>query len=141
MKAFHLRLFLSFVALSLLATPGAQALGVSIGGSSLIGTLDYSDSFTGTDAGGRPNRPYVAALQPPAAYAVENTYGKPQISFAIDTGFSFASDGSPGAPGLVNGVPAYPLGLAPNASRAGSDTGFTQTGGGIDYGLPGRRSH
>jgi len=135
MKASPVRLFFSFVAISLLSTACANALGVSIGGSSLIGTLDYSDSFTGTDAGGRPNRPYQAAVQPPAAYLVENTYGNPQISFAIDTGFSFAAD-SAGTPGFVNGVPAYPLGLAPNASGAGSNTGFSQTGGSIDYGIP-----
>ncbi len=122
-------------AISLLSTGAAHALGVAIGGSSLIGTLDYSDSFTGTDAGGRPNRPYQAAVQPAPAYLVENTYGKPAISFQIDTGFSFAAD-SAGTPGLVDGVPAYPLGMAPNASGAGSNTGFTQTGGGIDYGIP-----
>jgi len=113
-----------------------QAAGVSVGSSSLIGVLDYSDTFTGTDDGGRPSRPYVPAVQPPAAYIVENTYGHPSASFDIGAGFSFASDGSPGMPGLVNGVPAYPVGLAPNASGAGSNTGITQTGGSVDYGVP-----
>jgi hypothetical protein len=74
-------------------------------------------------------------VQPPEAYVVENTYGKPSVSFNIGAGFSFAADG-PGTPGFVDGIPAYPLGMAPNASRAGSDTGFSQTGGSIDYALP-----
>jgi hypothetical protein len=65
---------------------------------------------------------------------VENTYGKPSISFSIGTGFSFAAD-SAGLPGFVDGVPNYPVGSAPNASLAGSATGFTQTGGGVDYGI------
>jgi hypothetical protein len=74
-------------------------------------------------------------VQPPEAYVVENTYGKPSVSFDIGAGFSFAADG-PGLPGFVPGTPNYPTNLAPNASKAGSDTGFTQTGGSIDYGLP-----
>ena len=107
--------------------------GVPVGQSSLIATLDYSDTFTQTAQGGPPNRPETAALQPPAAYVVENTYGKPSVNFqsqglgAGSANFSFASDG----PGLVDGVPAYP-----GSSGAGSATGITQTGGGLDYGLP-----
>ena len=43
--------------------PGGQ--GVTVGNSSLIGSLDFADTFTGTDNGStNPNRPYVAALQP-----------------------------------------------------------------------------
>ena len=104
-----------------------HAAGVSVGGSSLIGVLDYSDTFTQTSQGGRPDRPDTAAVQPPAAYVVENTYGNPSISFNIGAGFSFASDTA----GLVDGIPAYP-----GTSGAGSATGITQTGGGVDYGLP-----
>jgi len=122
------------VGAALCAAPASQGAGVAVGSSSLIGNLQYSDTFTGTDAGGRPNRPFVPAVQPPTAYLVENTYGNPAISFDIGSGFSFAAD-SAGTPGLVNGSPAYPLG-APNASLAGSDTGFTQTGGSIDYAIP-----
>jgi hypothetical protein len=138
METFPLRLILCrslAAAISLIAVPETYAAGVSVGSSSLIGILDYSDTFTGTDAGGRPSRPYVAAVQPAEAYIVENTYGKASISFDIGAGFSFAAD-STGTPGLVDGLPAYPLGLAPNASGAGSDTGFTQTGGGLDYAIP-----
>lgn len=122
-------------AVSLALSSDASAAGIAVGSSSLIGTLDYSDTFTGTDAGGRPNRPFVPAVQPASAYPVENVYGNPQISFDIGEGFSFAADG-PGTPGLVDGTPSYPLTLAPNASGAGSNTGFTQTGGGIDYAIP-----
>jgi hypothetical protein len=125
----------SVVTLTLFSAPALFAAGVGVGASTLIGTLDYSDTFTGTDAGGRPSRPYVPAVQPAEAYMVENTYGKPAISFDRGPGFSFAADG-PGLPGFVQGTPAYPTNLAPNASTAGSDTGFTQTGGGIDYALP-----
>lgn len=126
---------LGTLVVSLVSVGSLGAAGVPVGGSGLIGVLDYSDTFTGTDAGGRPNRPYVPAVQPPAAYVVENTYGNPSVSFDIGSGFSFAAD-SAGTPGLVDGNPAYPLGLGPNASGAGSATGFTQTGGGIDYALP-----
>jgi hypothetical protein len=114
-------------------THNAMAAGVAVGSSSLISTLDYSDTFTGTDAGGRPDRPFIPAVQPPAAYGVENTYGNPPQSFQ-GAGFSFAADG-PGTPGFVAGANAYPIDAAPNASGAGSDTGFTQTGGAVDYGL------
>ena len=121
---------------AVLSGPGGQ--GVSVGQSGLIGQLDYSDTFTGTDAGGRPNRPFIPAVQPTAAYVVENTYGNPARNFvsqSVDGGttgraeFSFAADG-PGTPGLVDGSPAYP-----GSSGAGSDTGFTQTGNSLDYGL------
>lgn len=135
MKTSLTRSLLAALIVSLIATGSAGAAGVGVGQSGLIGTLDYSDTFTGTADGGRPNRPYVPAVQPASAYLVENTYGKPQVSFDIGAGFSFAADQA-GTPGLVNGSPAYPLGLAPNASGAGSATSFTQTGGGIDYALP-----
>ncbi len=119
---------------SLAIASSSYGAGVSVGSSVLFDTPDYSDTFTGTDAGGAPNRPFIPAVQPAPAYVVENTHGNPPISFQIGSGFSFAADG-PGTPGFVNGVPAYPLGAAPNASGAGSDTGFTQTGGAVDYGI------
>ena len=109
------------------------AAGVAVGSSALIGQLDYSDTFTGTDDGGQPDRPYIAAVQPPAAYGIESTYGNPAGSFQ-GAGFSFASDFQPTAPGFVAGANPYPTGIT-NASGAGSSTGFTQTGGAVDYGL------
>ena len=128
------------VALALLPVTSSDAAGVVVGGSSLIGVLDYSDTFTGTDAGGRPDRPFQAAVQSPAAYIIENSYGNPVVSFQTQNQppgvgeFSFASDDEAlGRPGFVPGTPSYPAGT--NASGAGSDTGFTQTGGGVDYGI------
>src|SRR4030095_4622758 len=95
-------------------TSGAGGRGVRVGNSSLITTLDYSDTFTGTDAGGMPNRPYVAAVQPAAAYVIESNYGGlPSVNLRTATQpagvaeFSFASDQA-GTPGLVNGSPNYP---------------------------------
>lgn len=118
-----------------LSGPGGS--GVPVGGSSLISTMDYGDTFTGaSDGGSNAARVYVPAVQPAAAYVVENTFGHPSTSFTSQsTGagigeFSFAADG-PGTPGLVDGSPVYP-----GSSGAGSATGFTQTGGSVDYGVP-----
>jgi hypothetical protein len=109
------------------ATASVHAAAVSVGNSSLIAALDYSDTFTQTAQGGvNPNRPDTAAIQPAPAYVIEQSYGNPVVSF-VNASFSFASDG----PGLVNGVPNYP-----GTSGAGSATGITQTGGGVDYGIP-----
>ena len=103
-----------------------HAASVSVGSSSLINQLDYSDTFTQTAQGGvNPNRPETAALQPAPAYVIEQSYGNPSVSFS--GGFSFASEG----PGLVDGNPSYP-----GTSGGGSATGITQTGGGVDYGIP-----
>src|SRR5437762_8260878 len=65
---------------TVLTGPGGQ--GVPVGQSSLIGTLDYSDTFTGTDDGSaNPSRPYQPAIQPSAAYVVESTYGNASRNF------------------------------------------------------------
>jgi hypothetical protein len=125
---------------SAVVSTGPGGSGVRVGQSSLIGVLDYSDTFTGSDSGGRPNRPYVAQPQGSAAYTLENTYGNPARNFlqngTSNPEFSFAADG-PGLPGLVDGSPTYP-----GSSGAGSDSGFTQTGNSIDYGIAyGLRNH
>src|SRR5688572_19304410 len=118
---------------SAVVSTGPGGSGVRVGQSSLILSLDYSDTFTGADHGGNPARVYVASPQGPGAYVVENTHGNPARSFAQANNavpeFSFAADG-PGRPGLVDGNPVYP-----GSSGAGSDTGFTQTGNNIDYGI------
>ena len=124
---------------AVLLTNIVNAAGVGVGFSSLgYDTLDFSDTFTGTDAGGRSDRPFIPAVQPAPAYIVEETYGNPSTSFG-GASFSFAADGviaGVSAPGFVAGGNAYPgNGTIPNASGAGSDTGFTQTGGGVDYGV------
>ena len=106
--------------------PPPPQFGVRVGASTLIATLDYSDSFTGTADGGALNRPYAAAIQGPGTYKVENDHGN-LPSFFNPTGFSIAAD-KPGRPGLVDGSPTYPA-----TSGAGSDTGFTQSGGSVDF--------
>src|SRR4051812_21524 len=63
---------------------GTGGKGVQVGQSSLIGTIDYSDTFTGTADGGKPNRPYVAAVQPASAYAIENNYGNPDTAWSTN---------------------------------------------------------
>jgi hypothetical protein len=115
---------------------GAGGQGVPVGSSSLIADLHFSDTFTGFEDGStNAARIYQPAIQPAEAYAVENTYGNPAQNFtsaARGAGigdFSFAAD-KLGLPGLVDGAPVYP-----GTSGAGSDTGFTQTGGGPDYGV------
>ncbi|MCA9262797.1 MAG: hypothetical protein KDA60_03070, partial [Planctomycetales bacterium] len=113
-----------------------HAQGVTAGLSSLFDTIDYGDTFTGTDDGGIPGRPYVAAGLP--EYPIENSYGNPSTHYVQQPGsaFSIASDLGPG---FVQGTtPLYPTDLGGNASGAGSDTGFTQTGGnnlgfGVEY--------
>src|SRR5688572_13016178 len=74
-------LTLTASALAAFGTVTLQAAGVTAGLSSLIGPYDYTDTFTGTADGGRPDRPYIPAVQPAAAYVVENTYGHPSVNF------------------------------------------------------------
>jgi hypothetical protein len=127
---------------------GAGGKGVTVGRSGLIGTLDYSDTFTGTDDGGAIGRVYggLAAQQ---AYNVEKAYSNPARQFTQQYTdpegviparpfMGFAADRA-GTPGLVNGNAESNY---PGTSGAGSDTGFTQAGNGIDYGIDyGRRNH
>jgi len=125
-----LRFSLSLAALSATAVT-VHAAGVMVGNSSLIAALDYSDTFTQSAQGGvNPNRPDTAAIQALPAYVIEQTYGNPSVSFVTSAtphgNFSFASDTA----GLVPGAPAYP-----GTSGAGSATGITQTGGGVDYAI------
>jgi hypothetical protein len=136
---------LAIGAAGLLAAPAAHATlsfgpggqGVTGNASSLIGAglYDYVDTITGTSAGGvNPNRPYIAALQPSPAYVVEQTFGHPSVNFQTAgqpigvAAWSIAADNQGH---VLPEVPVYP-----GSSGAGSATGFTQTGGGVDYGVP-----
>ncbi|HZN67865.1 MAG TPA: PEP-CTERM sorting domain-containing protein [Tepidisphaeraceae bacterium] len=141
------RVLIAAVVASVLAPTSARAVvltgeggqGVPVGQSSLIGQLDYGDTFTGNDDGGQvPDRVY-GGLRGQEAYMVENTYGNPAVQFTqvrTDTVTparpfqSFAADRA-GTPGLSPGTIGYP-----GTSGAGSDTGFMQSGGSIDYGIP-----
>jgi len=116
---------------NLLTGPGGS--GVIAGQSSLIGTYDFTDTFTGTADGGQANRPYVPAVQTAPTYLVEHTFANPPQNFQTGgspagvASFSIASD----TQGQIPANPVYP-----GSSGAGSATGFTQTGGGsLDYGL------
>lgn len=99
---------------------------VSVGESSLISELDYSDTFTL----GRGTREAVTAnLYPigdslPDALAIEESYGNPEV-FWSNGRWSISRDAE-----VIDGNPAYP-----GDSGSGSDTGMTQTGGNVDYGI------
>ena len=110
----------------------AVQFGVTVGSSTLIGDLDYSDTFT---IG--PNSPIAERQEYPVQGFplligednVENSYGNPTQSWGLEN-WSIAADGAvnPGAVGY------------PGSSGAGTDEGFTQRGGGggdwsIPYGL------
>lgn len=106
----------------------ASAAGVSVGSSSLIGQLQYSDSFTiGAGAATPERQAYVAQTYPlPAGVdAVESNHGNPVQAWGTGP-FSIATDAS-----------NFPTGGAPypGTSGAGSDTGFTQRGGGGDWSI------
>jgi hypothetical protein len=100
------RSFSVVCALALVALLGAyaQAGGIAIGSSSLIGVLDYSDPFTsGVFDTGNP--------------VVTNNYGNPSLTWGCLWGI--ATDAT-----AVNGYTLYP-----GTSGVGSDTGITQMGG------------
>ena len=136
--------FCSLVALAPVARAtvltGEGGRGVPVGQSSVIGPLDYGETFTGADD---PNalRNFRGGLRPQEAYNVESTYGNPPQQLTQvrnDPGvtpprpfMSFASDAGD-RPGL-SATAATPY---PGPSGAGSDTGFSQAGGALDYGIP-----
>jgi hypothetical protein len=118
---------------------GDGGQGVPVGQSGLIGQLDYSDTFTASEFGGHPDRVYNVVAEP-AAYMVEQTYGNPPQQFTQQRGDtvtpprpfqSFAA----GSTHLAQGLHAGAIGF-PGSSGAGSDTGYMQSGGAIDYGIP-----
>lgn len=105
-----------------------HAAGVTVGSSSLINTLDYSDTYTiGAGSPIAARQAYAAQTFPlPAGVAVvESTYGNPPQSWPT-TSWSIATDASnsPGGFGY------------PGPSGAGTTDGFTQAGGGGDWSIP-----
>ncbi|MBN1909434.1 MAG: PEP-CTERM sorting domain-containing protein [Pirellulales bacterium] len=117
--------------------------GVAVGDSSLIGTLDYSDTFTAYDFGGLEDRDglggfnmgivdYPADGMPGEGLAVESNYGNP-LRVWSDWKWSLNLETN-----ALNGVTPFP-----GPSGAGTDTGMTQSGfsagvyydWGIEYGL------
>lgn len=115
-----------------------SADGIAVGSSTLIGTLDYSDTFTTaanggltgrSDAGWPPVNPASTACQ------VENTYGNPAQSWTYE---DWGSDtGMPIFGNFVTDSTVSGNGRYPGSSNAGSATGFTQSGspGGLDFGI------
>ena len=108
---------------------GVGQAGVTVGGSSLVSELDYSDSFTLTANGGSAGR--AANVYPVGlpGINVEDNHGNAAGVWS-DWMWSISSD----ATAIPGGTP-YPGG-----SGSGSATGMTQRGGGsgdwgIDYGL------
>ena len=117
------------LALSFAASACSVSGAVAIGASTLISQLDYSDSFSfGSGAAGTRNGvPYSAQAFPitdSTQLALENSYGNPARSWSASL-WSLANDAN-----FNSASPAYPGG-----SGGGSATGFTQTGGSIDYGI------
>ena len=105
-----------------------SAAGVLVGGSSLIGQLQYSDSFTiGAGAATPERQAYAPQTYPlPAGVdVVENNHGHPVQAWGSGP-FSIATDAA-----------HFPTAAAPypGSSGAGSDTGFTQRGGSGDWSI------
>ena len=127
MKSITSRLALSaFMAAA--ATTTTQGVGIAVGSSSLIGDLDYSDSFTiGAGAGSAARQAYAAQGFPLAAgvEVIGNSHGNPSVSWPSNA-WSIATDSAVNPGGF-----GYPGG-----SGAGSVDGFTQRGGGGDWSIP-----
>ncbi len=103
--------------------------GVAVGKSKLIRQLHYSDSFTIGGGAVSAERQGYGAQTYPLSFGVdlvESSYGNPDQSWGSDP-FSIATD----AANFPTAAAPYP-----GTSGAGSDTGFTQRGGGGDWSLP-----
>ncbi len=113
----------AIAALLLTIGPVADA-AVVVGSSTLINTLEYSDTFTITSEGGATGRPGGGAFPVGSpGINVENNYGNPARVWT-DGMWSINEDSNVSDPGAVY-----------VGSGAGSSTGLTQTGGGVDYGI------
>jgi hypothetical protein len=121
------RLWLPLLTVSLSATDARAA--VAVGASTLIGPLDYSDTFTfGTGASGTRNGTAYNAGAFPITTApllqLENSYSNTVRSWSSSL-WSLNNDAN-----FLSGSIAYPGG-----SGAGSVSGFTQTGNAVDMGI------
>ena len=105
--------------------PPPPQFGVRVGNSTLIDTLDYSDSFTGTVDGGARTGPTSRNSRPRNVQGRERSRNLP--SFFNPTSFSIAAE-SPAV--LASSMVAQRI---PQPVGAGSDTGFTQSGGSVDF--------
>ena len=108
--------------------PPADGGGIAVGDSTLIGELDYSDSFTiGENALSDSRKAYApqAFPLPAGVEVIENSYGNPAVSWPFNA-WSIATDAAvnPGGFGYFGG------------NGSGSDSGMTQRGGGGDWSIP-----
>jgi len=129
MKSHHFSLLCAGLSSLAAGFDSASAAGVAVGSSALIGQLQYSDSFTIGAGATTPDRQAYAAQTfplPAGVDAVENVHGNAAQAWGSGP-FSIATD----AANLPTGSAPYP-----GTSGAGSDTGFTQRGGGGDWSLP-----
>lgn len=102
--------------------------GVAVGSSTLISSADYSDSFTiGAEATivDRESYPVQGFPLPAGVDIVENNHGNAD-QFWGPANWSIATDLA-----VNHGATGYPGGTG-----AGSETGFTQRGGGGDWSIP-----
>ncbi len=110
-----------------LASAPLTPAAISVGSSSLINALDYSDTYTLTGNGGAVGRPDNVYPVNSPGINVENNYSNPARSWQNSL-WSLNTDAS-----------TFPGSSYPGGSGAGSATGITQTGGGWDgsfnYGL------
>lgn len=102
------------------AAQSLHAAGISVGNSSLIDTLHYSDTYTLTANGGAAGRPDNVYPVGSPGINVENSYGNPAQAWQNGL-WSLNTDAS-----------MFPGSSYPGNSGAGSATGATQTGGGWD---------
>ena len=108
--------------------PPADGGGIAVGESTLIGELDYSDTFTiGADAVNESRKAYAAQRfpLPGGVEVIENSYGNPEVAWPSNA-WSIATDTAvnPGGFGYFGG------------NGSGSDSGMTQRGGGGDWSIP-----
>lgn len=103
----------------------AENTGVAVGSSDLIADLDYSDTFTGTDAGGIAGRtPWGGYPVPIEGLAVEHCYDNPPAQWT-EAMWSINADDN-----ALPGATPWPGG-----SGAGTATGMTQSGNGGDWSI------
>ena len=98
----------------------AFGAAVAVGSSSLIGQLQYSDTYTLTVNGGASGRPDDVYPVGAPGIAVESNYGNPSQTWQNGL-WSLNTDAS-----------TFPGSSYPGGSGGGSATGITQTGGGWD---------
>lgn len=101
--------------------------GIEVGSSSLIGELDYSDTFTIGELSPNAERQSYAAQGfplPPGVEFVEDAHGNAAASWP-NNAWSIATDTA-----INPGNTGYP-----GSSGAGSDSGITQRGGGGDWSI------